>query len=86
MLNWFKMSGQLKVYSWYFLQVYDIAKSGAKQKLVFKGHGNKNAEAAATCSKAAASAEELNRASSALKAILLSPNVKAEKSGKIQVA
>ncbi|VVA97864.1 unnamed protein product [Arabis nemorensis] len=66
--------------------VYNIAKSGAKQKMVFKGHGNKNAEAAATCSKATASTEELNRASSALKAILLSPNVKAEKSGNIQVA
>ncbi|KFK38988.1 hypothetical protein AALP_AA3G185400 [Arabis alpina] len=64
--------------------VYTYGKSGAKQKLVFMGHGNQNVEAA-TCSKATTSEEELRRATSNLKA-LLTPNAKAEKSGKIRVA
>ncbi|XP_023642008.1 polyadenylate-binding protein 6 [Capsella rubella] len=57
---------------------YPSAKSGAKQKLVFKAEGNQTLEAA----KATKSAEKHREASSALKA-MLSPKVKkAEKSGK----
>ncbi|XP_010465662.1 PREDICTED: polyadenylate-binding protein 6-like [Camelina sativa] len=60
---------------------YPFAKSGAKQKLVFKGEGNRTLEAA-TCSKATTSAENRREASPALK-VMSSPKVKkAEKSGK----
>ncbi|XP_010504205.1 PREDICTED: polyadenylate-binding protein 6-like [Camelina sativa] len=60
---------------------YPFAKSGAKQKLVFKGEGNRTLDAA-TCSKATTSAENRREASPALK-VMLSPKVKkAEKSGK----
>ncbi|XP_010487494.1 PREDICTED: polyadenylate-binding protein 6-like [Camelina sativa] len=60
---------------------YPFAKNGAKQKLVFKGEGNRTLEAA-TCSKATTSAENRREASPALK-VMLSPKVKkAEKSGK----
>ncbi|EFH61397.1 predicted protein [Arabidopsis lyrata subsp. lyrata] len=62
---------------------YPVAKSEAKQKLVFKGDGNRTLEAA-TCSKATTSDEVFNEeASSTLIAMLsLSPKDKAEKSGK----
>ncbi|CAH2053549.1 unnamed protein product [Thlaspi arvense] len=65
--------------------VYTFAKSGAKQKLVFKEKGRQSLEAA-TCSKATTSAKKGDKASSDLMAIL-SPNKKAELiSGKTEVA
>lgn len=54
------MFTQLKVYISkldIFLQTYTFPKSGAKQKLVFKGEDNRTLEAA-TCSKATTSSTE----------------------------
>lgn len=78
------MFTQLKVYISkldIFLQAYTFPKSGAKQKLVFKGEDNRTLEAA-TCSKATTSSTETLEELSSSWIANLSPKVKAEKSGK----
>ena len=59
---------------WYVLQGYTtFVKSGAKQKLVFKGQGDKNLEAGTCSTKAKTSAEKRKEVSSHLMA-MLTPN------------